>query len=110
MECPVCGNGLTEMTVGGIPVEACAGVIGSSVRNRTVAGLFAGFLVTFVLLFGPLIVYPPILMNERFGSSPLVIGVVVASTSLTTALTSTPIGRLTYRLSEKTLVRASARP
>ena len=24
MECPVCGNGLTEMTVGGTTVDACA--------------------------------------------------------------------------------------
>jgi MFS transporter, ACDE family, multidrug resistance protein len=77
------------------------------VKDRTVAGLFAGSLVTFILLFGPLIVYLPILMDQAFGVSPLVIGVVVASTSLTTALTSTQIGTLTSRFSEKTLVRAS---
>jgi MFS transporter, ACDE family, multidrug resistance protein len=81
--------------------------IWSAVKDRTVAGLFAGSLVTFILLFGPLIVYLPILMDQAFGVSPLVIGVVVASTSLTTALTSTQIGNLTSRFSEKTLVRAS---
>jgi MFS family permease len=81
--------------------------IWSAVKDRTVAGLFAGSLVTFILLFGPLIVYLPILMDQAFGVSPLVIGVVVASTSLTTALTSTQIGTLTSRFSEKTLVRAS---
>ena len=64
-------------------------------------------MVTLVLLFGPLIVYLPILMDQAFGASPLVIGVVVASTSLTTALTSTQVGRLTSRFPEKTLVRAS---
>jgi ACDE family multidrug resistance protein len=81
--------------------------IWSAVKDRTVAGLFAGSLVTFILLFGPLIVYLPILMDQAFGVSPLVIGVVVASTSLTTALASTQIGNLTSRFSEKTLVRAS---
>ena len=81
--------------------------IWSAVKDRTVAGLFAGSLVTFILLFGPLIVYLPILMDQAFGVSPLVIGVVVASASLTTALASTQIGNLTSRFSEKTLVRAS---
>ena len=76
-------------------------------KDRTVAGLFAGSLVTFILLFGPLIVYLPILMDQAFGVSLLVIGIVVASTSLTTALASTQIGNLTSRFSEKTLVRAS---
>ncbi len=84
-----------------------ASSIWESVKNRTVVGLFAGSLVTFVMLFGPLIVYLPILMSQTFGASPLVIGVVVASTSLTTALTSTQVGRLTSRFSEKTLVRTS---
>ena len=28
MQCPVCGNGLTEMTAGGITVDACAGGCG----------------------------------------------------------------------------------
>lgn len=59
------------------------------------------------MLFAPLVVFLPILMNQVFGASPLVIGVVVASSSLTTALTSTQVGRLTARFSEKALVRAS---
>ena len=36
-----------------------ASSIWESVKNRTVLGLFAGSLVTFVMLFGPLIVYLP---------------------------------------------------
>ena len=28
MECPVCGNGLTQMAAGGITVDACAGGCG----------------------------------------------------------------------------------
>ena len=44
-----------------------ARTIWSSVKNRTVAGLFAGSLVTLVLLFGSLIVYLPILMEQALG-------------------------------------------
>lgn len=54
-----------------------------------------------------LITYLPILMNEFFRAAPFVIGVVVASLSLTTALTSTQIERLSSRLSEKGLIRFS---
>lgn len=77
------------------------------VKDRRVVGLFAGSLVTFIILFGSLITYLPILMNEFFRASPFVIGVVVASSSLTTALTSTQIGRLSSRFSEKGLIRFS---
>lgn len=77
------------------------------VKSRRVIGIFANSLVIFVILFGPLITYLPILMSASFGSGPTVIGAVVASTSLTTALTSTQMGRLTSHFSEKTLIRVS---
>ena len=84
-----------------------AGNVWEEVRNRQVVGLFAGNLVTFIILFGALITYLPAVMYENFGSGPLVIGLVVASSSVTTALTSTQLGRLTSRFSEKPLIRAS---
>ncbi|QIN79144.1 MFS transporter [Rubrobacter marinus] len=83
------------------------GSVWEHVRDKRVAGLFVGSLVTFVILFGSLITYLPILMNEFFRASPFVIGVVVASSSLTTALTSTQMGRLSSRFSEKALIRLS---
>jgi MFS family permease len=83
------------------------GSVWEHVKDRRVSGLFVGSLVTFVILFGPLITYLPILMNEFFRASPFVIGVVVASSSLTTALTSTQIGRLSSRFSETALIRLS---
>ena len=84
-----------------------AGNVWEEVRNRQVVGLFAGNLVTFIILFGALITYLPAVMYENFGSGPLVIGLVVASSSVTTALTSTQLGQLTSRFSEKPLIRAS---
>ena len=83
------------------------GNVWDHVKSRRVIGIFANSLVIFVILFGPLITYLPILMSASFGSGPTVIGAVVASTSLTTALTSTQMGRLTSHFSEKTLIRAS---
>jgi ACDE family multidrug resistance protein len=84
-----------------------AGSIWESVRDRRVVGLFCSTLVTFVILFGPLISYLPLFMSATYGSSSLVIGLVLATASLTTALTSTQEGWLTSHFSEKILIRMS---
>ncbi|MDP9410542.1 MAG: MFS transporter, partial [Actinomycetota bacterium] len=51
--------------------------------------------------------YLPILMNERFDAPSYLIGAVLSGASLTTALTSSQLGRLTGRFSEKSLVRVA---
>ncbi|MCA1731161.1 MAG: MFS transporter [Actinobacteria bacterium] len=84
-----------------------AGSVWEQVKSRQVVGLLIGNLVTFIILFGALITYLPTVMYENFGAPPLVIGLVLASSSLTTALTSTQLGRLTDRFSEKPLIRVS---
>ena len=84
-----------------------AGNVWASVRDWRVVGLFCSTLITFVILFGPLISYLPIFMSATFGSSSLVIGLVVATASLTTALASTQEGWLTSHFSEKMLIRMS---
>lgn len=84
-----------------------AGNIWGSVRDWRVVGLFCSTLVTFVILFGPLISYLPIFMSATYGSSSLVIGLILATASLTTALASTQEGWLTSHFSEKTLIRTS---
>jgi len=83
------------------------GSVAERVKNRTVIGLFSGSLVTFVVLFGALITYLPILMSERFSAPPYLIGLIVAASSLTTAFTSTQVGRLTARFSQKGLIHVS---
>ena len=59
------------------------------------------------MLFGPQISYLPILMNARFDAPSYVIGAVLSGASLTTAVTSTQLGRLTYRFSERSLLKAA---
>jgi MFS family permease len=70
-------------------------------------GLFCSTLVTFVILFGPLITYLPIFMGATHGSSSLIIGLVVATASPITALASIQEGWLTSHFSGKTLIRMS---
>jgi ACDE family multidrug resistance protein len=84
-----------------------ASSIWEHVKNRQVVGIFTGSLVVFVILFGALITYLPETMYTNFGADSLIRGLIVASASLTTALTSTQLGRLTSYFSEKKLIWAS---
>jgi ACDE family multidrug resistance protein len=88
-------------------IKEYVGSVWEHIRSKQVIGLFANTLVIFVILFGPLITYLPILMYSAFGARPLVTGVVVASASVTTALVSALEGWLMSYFSERTLIRAS---
>ena len=70
------------------------------VRRTDVLALFFASTAIFVLLYGAYITFLPFLMAGRFGSSPLGIGVLMAGLSLSTAVTSANLGRLTRRLGE----------
>lgn len=76
-------------------------------KNVKVLGVLMASLISFVLLFGAQLAYLPLLMSERFGASPFVIGAVLSAASLTTALTSSQLGRLTGYFKEKTLLKAA---
>lgn len=80
--------------------------VGATVRRPVVFGSYAAILVTFVLLYGGFLTYLPVLLDRRFGSSSLTIGLVVASASATTAVASALLGRLTVRYTAPKLVLA----
>jgi MFS transporter, ACDE family, multidrug resistance protein len=83
------------------------GSVWENLYDREVFGLICASLLTFIVLFGPQISYLPILMNARFDAPSYVIGAVLSGASLTTALTSTQLGRLTGRFSEKGLLKTA---
>lgn len=83
------------------------GSVWENLRDREVFGLIGASLLTFIVLFGPQISYLPILMNARFDAPSYVIGAVLSGASLTTALTSTQLGRLTLRFSERSLLKSA---
>jgi MFS transporter, ACDE family, multidrug resistance protein len=83
------------------------GSVWENLHDREVFGLIVATLLTFIVLFGPQISYLPILMHARFDAPSYVIGAVLSSASLTAALTSTQLGRLTGRFSEKSLLKVA---
>ena len=79
-----------------------------SIKDRQVIGLFSITLFTFIILFGTYLTYFSLLLgSEKFQASPLLIGVITSSMGLTTAATSSQLGTLTKRFSEKTLIKVA---
>ncbi|MCU4719150.1 MFS transporter [Halapricum hydrolyticum] len=70
--------------------------------RETILGAFAAFLA-FTLLYGGVITYLPVLLEQRFGSSSLVIGGVQSSMSVVVAIVASQTGVLVKRFSERSL-------
>jgi len=79
-----------------------------SINNRQAIGLFAASCITFIILYGVYLTYFPLLIGLSFNASPFIIGVIMASASLTTAATASQMGRLSRLYSERTLIKAAA--
>jgi ACDE family multidrug resistance protein len=74
--------------------------------NREVVGLFFASLFTFIILYGVYLSYFPFLVEYSFGGSPVIIGLLMSTMSLTTAIVSARLGRLTHRFTSRRLLLA----
>ncbi|UCF42069.1 MAG: MFS transporter [Gemmatimonadota bacterium] len=74
-------------------------------RNREVLALFSASVVTFILIYGAYLSYLPFLLVGAFGFSSLWIGLVMATTSIATAVASFYLGRLARAYGEGRLVK-----
>lgn len=75
-----------------------------AVKSKFVIGLFISMFLTFFMLYGAYITYFTILLDERFALSALSIGLLLSSSSLITAITSSQLGKLAHRFNEKNLI------
>ncbi|MBG0791084.1 MAG: MFS transporter [Desulfovibrionaceae bacterium] len=80
----------------------------AQMKSRQALCLFATTLLTFVILYGPIITYLPILLDVRFQASPAAIGMIFLVASGFTGVASFQLGRLAERLGQKTLLAAAA--
>lgn len=80
----------------------------SGMKDIQVLGLFAITLLTFIILYGPIVTYLPILMHKSFASQPITIGIVISSASFVTALAASQMGKLSSFTSQKTLIALSS--
>lgn len=88
----------------GTRLSSYFGNVFKALKSWKVAGLFASIFLTFFILYGGYITFFPILLDDKFGISSLVIGIFLSSTSILTGITSTQLGRLTKRFAEQGLI------
>jgi len=78
-----------------------------SIRKKQVVILFTVSIITFIILYGALLTYFPILVSKRFGGSSLVIGVLMSLSSITTAITAASMRLLIRKFQQKQLIRVA---
>ena len=89
-------------------IKSYLGDILNALKSKTVIGLFAANFLTFIMLYGGYLTYFPILLDEQFSKSSLLIGIMLSGSSLITAFSSSQLGNLTKRFSESTLIITAA--
>jgi MFS family permease len=78
-----------------------------SVGNRSVLGLFLAVAAAFVLDFGAIITYIPILVGVSFKSAAWVAGIILASKAVSMSLIAARLEALTTRFSAIALIKLS---
>ncbi len=78
----------------------------ADLQNYKAWALFGAGTMVFIILYGAYLTYLPLVLDEH-GASSFIIGLVLSSMSLTTALVSFQLGRLVHWVSEETLVKVS---
>jgi predicted MFS family arabinose efflux permease len=76
--------------------------------TRQVLALFSVSVLTFIILYGSYLTYLPLLIGERFAVSSFVIGLVVSVSSVSSALTSSQLGRIASLCPAKVLIMIAA--
>ena len=79
-----------------------------SLKSKEVLGLFAANFLTFIILYGGYITFFPIFLDQDFGQSSLVIGIMLSGSSVITGITSSQLGKLTARFTEANLIVAAS--
>ena len=79
--------------------------VGRVLATPAIAGMMFATVATFIMLFGAYLAFFPVLAAGSFGASSLVIGFVMSSASIMTAITAYRLGYLARRFGQVPLVR-----
>ena len=78
-----------------------------NVRDPRIIGIFIASVCTFIILYGSYLTYFPFLLDDTFNANSLLIGILMSVMSVSTAITSFQIGRLTSKFSERNLLKTA---
>lgn len=88
----------------GMPLREYFHSLKKAIKSKKVIALYAGIFLTFIMLYGTYLTFFPVLLDENFGKSSFLIGLILSGSSLVTAATSSQLGNLTRRFSEQGLI------
>ncbi len=88
------------------PLAAYFADVWRVVRKPSIVGLFFCGLVTFIILYGSYLTYLPFLIATEFEGTPFVIGFILSTSSISTAITASRLGWLAGRIPEKKILAA----
>jgi ACDE family multidrug resistance protein len=74
-------------------------------KNLKVIALFMTGVLTFIILYGAYLTYFPLLLDSSFGTSSLIIGIIMSVMSITTAAVSSQLGRICRWLSLEAIIK-----
>ncbi|MCJ2163594.1 MULTISPECIES: MFS transporter [unclassified Pseudodesulfovibrio] len=77
-------------------------------KTRQALSLFATTLLTFIILYGPVVTYLPLLLSVRFQASAPAIGMVFLVSSGFAGIAAFQLGQLTTRFGQRTLLGTAA--
>lgn len=83
------------------------GGVARLVWRRPVVASFTVSLITFVLLYGAVLTFFPVLLDRRFGFSPAMIGLYLTGSSVMTGLCAALTGWLSHRMPARHLIMVS---
>ncbi len=78
-----------------------------SLKNKEAILYFSASLITFIILYGCYLTYIPIYLDELFNSKPFMIGILLSTMSLTTAIVSSQLKKITEKFNIKLLFKIS---
>lgn len=89
------------------PIRSYLSNLGQAFRNRTMLALLFMTMLTFMLLYGPIITCFPVLADASFHANSAKIGLAMVFSSLGTATISFMLGRLSRRFSAPAILYCS---
>lgn len=79
-----------------------------AINKKDVWALFILSILVFIILYGSLLTFFPLLLEEKFQANAFNIGMVMSIMSITTALVSSQLGKLSQKFDAKSLLIYSA--
>lgn len=81
--------------------------ISKSILKKEIIAIFILGTLTFIILYGAFLTYLPFLLKQRFDLTSSRIGMFISLSSITTAIISTQVGKLSWKYGNLTLLKVA---